>query len=117
MARVRAALRRSGPDEEAVSTLTGAGLVLDFANNHASRDGEDVHLTPTEWRVLAELAKNLGKVVSHENLLRAAWGPNYGRERHYLRVFASQIRRKIEADPTRPQHLINEPGLGYRLVV
>jgi len=56
-------------------------------------------------------------VVSHENLLRAAWGPNYGRERHYLRVFANQIRRKIEPDPTRPQHLINEPGLGYRLVV
>ena len=117
MARVRAALRRANPEDEAIPTLRGGGLVLDFANNHASRDGEDVHLTPTEWRVLAELANNLGKVVSHANLLRAAWGPNYGRERHYLRVFASQIRRKIESDPTRPQHLINEPGLGYRLVV
>jgi two-component system, OmpR family, KDP operon response regulator KdpE len=117
MARVRAALRRSTPEVEAIPTVSGGGLVLDFGNTHASRDGEEVHLTPTEWRVLAELAKSPGKVVSHENLLRAAWGPNYGRERHYLRVFASQIRRKIEADPTQPLHLINEPGLGYRLVL
>jgi len=117
MARVRAALRRTGPEDESVPTLAGGGLVLDFANNQASRDGEAIHLTPTEWRLLAELGRNPGKVVSHETLLRAAWGPNYGRERHYLRVFASQIRRKIEVDPTRPRHLINEPGLGYRLVV
>ena len=117
MARVRAALRRATPEDAAIPTLSGGGLVLDFANNYASRDAEDVHLTPTEWRVLAELAKTPGKVVSHENLLRAAWGPTYGRERHYLRVFASQIRRKIEADPTQPRHLINEPGLGYRLVI
>lgn len=117
MARVRAALRRANPEDDSVPTVRGVGLVLDFANHLASKAGEDVHLTPTEWRVLAELARNLGKVVSHENLLRAAWGPNYGRERHYLRVFANQIRRKIELDPARPQHLINEPGLGYRLVV
>jgi two-component system KDP operon response regulator KdpE len=117
MARVRAALRRANPEDDSVPTVQGAGLVLDFANHRATKDEVVVHLTPTEWRVLAELARNLGKIVSHENLLRAAWGPNYGRERHYLRVFANQIRRKIEADPARPQHLINEPGVGYRLVV
>ncbi|HET7723805.1 MAG TPA: response regulator transcription factor [Propionibacteriaceae bacterium] len=118
MARVRAALRRRpSPEDDAVPTVSGSGLVLDFANHRATRGDEVVHLTPTEWRVLAELARNLGRVVSHENLLRAAWGPTYGRERHYLRVFANQIRRKIEVDPARPVHLVNEPGLGYRLVV
>jgi two-component system KDP operon response regulator KdpE len=117
MARVRAALRRANPEDDSVPTVQGTGLVLDFGNHRATKDEVVVHLTPTEWRVLAELARNLGRIVSHENLLRAAWGPNYGRERHYLRVFANQIRRKIEADPARPQHLINEPGVGYRLVV
>ncbi|HSN12158.1 MAG TPA: response regulator transcription factor [Propionibacteriaceae bacterium] len=117
MARVRAALRRGAPEDDAVPTVSGSGLVLDFANHRATRGDDVVHLTPTEWRVLAELARNLGRVVSHESLLRAAWGPTYGRERHYLRVFASQIRRKIEDDPARPVHLLNEPGLGYRLVV
>lgn len=117
MARVRAALRRSSAEAEAPDTIVGGGLVLDFAGNRASREGEPVHLTPTEWRMLAELARHDGRVVSHEDLLRAVWGPNYGKERHYLRVFANQIRHKIEADPARPTLLINEPGLGYRLVV
>jgi two-component system, OmpR family, KDP operon response regulator KdpE len=67
--------------------------------------------------MLAELARHDGRVVSHEDLLRAVWGPNYGRERQYLRVFANQLRRKLEADPARPRHLITEPGLGYRLDV
>jgi two-component system KDP operon response regulator KdpE len=117
MARVRAAIRRSAPDSDAPDTLRAGGLVLDFAANRAARDGVTIHLTPTEWRLLAELARHAGRVVSHQDLLRAVWGPNYGKERHYLRVFANQIRQKVEADPARPELLINEPGLGYRLVV
>lgn len=115
MARVRAAIRRVGTESEAPPTYTSGSLELDFAANIASRDGVEVHLTPTEWRLLAELARYEGRVVSHEALLRTVWGPSYGSELNYLRVFANQIRRKIEPDPAQPRYLINEPGLGYRL--
>jgi two-component system KDP operon response regulator KdpE len=116
MARVRAAVRRTTSEQAAPATIRTGGLVLDFAANQALRDGVAIHLTPTEWRMLAELARHEGRVVSHEDLLRAVWGPHYGRERQYLRVFTNQIRRKLEVDPARPRHLITEPGLGYRLV-
>lgn len=117
MARVRAALRRASTETDTPGPVEADGLVLDFAASLASRDGAPIHLTPTEWRMLAALARHLGRVVPHEELLRAVWGPHYGKERHYLRVFASQIRSKIETDPARPTLLVNEPGLGYRLVV
>jgi len=116
MARVRVALRRSTTDQDIPETIQSDGLVFDFAENRATRDGAVIHLTPTEWRLLTELARHRGRIVSHEDLLHAVWGPGYSREFHYLRVFANQIRRKIEPDPVRPRHLINEPGLGYRLV-
>lgn len=116
MARVRVALRRSTPEADAPEPINSHGLVLDFAAHTAARNSVKIHLTPTEWRLLAELARHPGQVVTHENLLRAVWGPSYGREHHYLRVFANQIRRKIEEDPGRPRLLINEPGLGYRLI-
>jgi len=116
MARVRVALRRGTTEVDAPETIDSGGLMLDFGAHIASRDAAGIHLTPTEWRLLSELARHAGKVVSHEELLKAVWGPSYGSENHYLRVFANQIRRKIEADPARPRHLINEPGLGYRLV-
>ncbi len=112
LARVRAAVRRAGSDPDTPETIEADGLVLDFAANRATRDGHPVHLTPTEWRLLAELARHRGRVVSHEDLLRAVWGPHYGRERQYLRVFANQLRRKLEVDPAHPRHLVNEPGLG-----
>lgn len=115
MARVRAALRRGPVDADTPENFESGGLVLDFVAHLATRDGFAIHLTPTEWRILAELARHSGRVVSHENLLRAVWGPSYGSEHNYLRVFANQIRRKIERDPGHPRHLINEPGLGYRL--
>lgn len=115
MARVRVALRRGPADAEAPDAFRSGGLVLDFAAHLATRGEDVVHLTPTEWRLLAELARHLGRVVPHGDLLKAVWGPNYGSEHHYLRVYANQIRRKIEVDPARPRHLINEPGLGYRL--
>jgi len=116
MARVRVALRRGIADQDIPDPIRSDGLVFDFAENRATRDGAVIHFTPTEWRLLTELARHRGRIVSHEDLLHAVWGPGYSREFHYLRVFANQIRRKIEPDPVRPRHLVNEPGLGYRLV-
>ena len=115
LARVRVALRRTSSEADAPAAFSSAGLSLNFADHAASLDDTPIHLTPTEWRLLAELARHDGRLVSHEELLRSVWGPSYGREHHYLRVFANQIRRKIERDPARPRHLVNEPGLGYRL--
>jgi two-component system, OmpR family, KDP operon response regulator KdpE len=119
MARVRSALRRGGGDGE---TLAGIAPVeteafsVDFATLTASRGGEPVHLTPTEWRLLGELARHRGRVVTQADLLKAVWGPGYGRESNYLRVYGNQLRRKLEADPSRPCHIITEPGIGYRLL-
>jgi len=115
MARVRVALRRGPARTDAPDAIRTGGLVLDFSAHLATRNGNTIHLTPTEWRLLAELARHLGRVVPHEDLLRAVWGSHYGGEHHYLRVYANQIRRKIEIDPAKPRHLLNEPGLGYRL--
>ncbi|MCE1174604.1 MAG: response regulator transcription factor [Propionibacteriales bacterium] len=115
LARVRVALRRTATDQEPPPTFVSDGLSLDFQNHEAHLDGRFVHLTPTEWRLLAELARHDGRLVSHQDLLRNVWGPTYGNEHHYLRVFSNQIRRKIERDPSRPRHLVNEPGVGYRL--
>lgn len=72
--------------------------------------------TPTEWRLLGELARHRGRVVTQADLLRAVWGPGYGRESNYLRVYGNQLRRKLEADPSRPVHIVTEPGIGYRLL-
>lgn len=115
MARVRASLRRGGGVTDSGPPFVAGELVLDFADCRASRAGEPIHLTPTEWRMLHELALAEGTVVRHEALLRAIWGPGYGRELNYLRVYANQIRRKIEPDPAHPRFLITEPGMGYRL--
>ncbi len=115
LARVRVVLRRTQTEVDAPAALRSADLELNFVDHEASLDGSPIHLTPTEWRLLAELARHDGHLVSHEELLRSVWGPSYGSEHHYLRVFANQIRRKIERDPGHPRHLINEPGVGYRL--
>jgi two-component system KDP operon response regulator KdpE len=116
MARVRAAIRRGGGDLPGPPVFVTDDFTLDFATHTAQRQGVVVRLTPTEWRLLAELARHEGTVVPQAVLLRSAWGPAYGRESNYLRVYANQIRRKLEPNPTRPRHLITEPGIGYRLV-
>lgn len=77
-------------------------------------DGEEVRLTPTEWGIVEVLARHQGKLVSQTQLLKQVWGPEYGEETNYLRVFMAQIRRKLEPDPTHPRYLITEPGMGYR---
>ncbi|HNV13642.1 MAG: response regulator transcription factor [Actinomycetales bacterium] len=116
MARIRAAIRRGGEALASTPPFSCDDFTLDFDERTCEASGSIVHLTPTEWRLLAELARHDGRIVPHENLLKAAWGPTYGRESNYLRVYVSQLRRKLEPDSSRPRHLLTEPGLGYRLV-
>jgi two-component system KDP operon response regulator KdpE len=117
LARVRAAARRGLSGAELIPVVQTPDFVLDFANYHATRSEQDVRLTPTEWRLLAALAAKPGHLVTHTELLHAAWGPSYGQESNYLRVYANQLRRKLEPDPGHPRYLITEPGIGYRLMV
>ena len=115
LARLRAAVRRSQePVREAAPVAVG-DLVIDFGRKAVTRGGEDVRLTPTEWAFLELLARNLGKLVSREQILREVWGPSYLHETHYLRVYAAQLRRKLEDDPAHPRHLVTSAGLGYLL--
>ncbi|MFF3014005.1 response regulator [Streptomyces sp. NPDC057939] len=117
LARLRAAVRRAEPaagaggDEVVVET---EGFTVDLAAKKAVRAGRDVRLTPTEWHLLEVLVRNGGKLVSQKQLLQEVWGPSYGTETNYLRVYMAQLRRKLEADPSHPRHFITEPGMGYR---
>ena len=117
LARVRAAARRGGTSAQSLPAVHTADFDLDFATSRATRGEHEVRLTPTEWRLLSTLAATPGQLVTHAALLRAAWGPSYGRESYYLRVYANQLRRKLEPDTGRPRYLITEPGIGYRLMV
>jgi two-component system, OmpR family, KDP operon response regulator KdpE len=117
LARLRAALRRAaGPAGEPPSVRFG-DVEVDLARREVVRAGEAVHLTPHEYGLLAELARHPGRVLTHGALLSAVWGPGYRTETHYLRVYMANLRRKLEADPTRPRHLVTETGVGYRLRV
>lgn len=115
LARVRAALRRDSGKRDA-TVVTTAAFTADLAAHTVTRtDGQVVHLTPTEWHLFEELARRPGQLVGQLELLRAVWGEVYGEEsRHYLRVYMAQLRRKLEADPASPVHLITVPGSGYR---
>jgi two-component system, OmpR family, KDP operon response regulator KdpE len=114
LARLRAALRRSAAVGEPV--LEVGELVLDHEKHAVFRNGEQLSLTPNQYDLLALLIRNEGKLLTHRAILRDVWGPGYGDESHYLHVYVSQLRRKIEPDPTRPRYLLTEPGAGYRLV-
>ena len=113
LARLRAALRRSGPSGEPV--LEVGELRIDLEKRAVSVAGRAISLTPTEYDLLRVLAQSPGKLFTHPALLREVWGPAYARESHYLHVYVSQLRRKIEPDPARPRYLLTEPGAGYRL--
>ena len=115
MARLRAAVRRAEEAAPEVLDVQLGSLVVDLARKRVTRAGEDVRLTPTEWSFLELLARNLGRLVPREQILREVWGPAYVGENHYLRVYAAQLRRKLEDDPAHPRHLITSPGLGYTL--
>ena len=115
LARLRAALRRSGGDDQAPVVET-ASFAVDLAAKQARANGEPVHLTPTEWHLLEVLIRHEGKLVPRKQLLQEVWGPAYETETNYLRVYMAQLRRKLEADPAHPRHLLTEPGMGYRFV-
>ena len=115
LARLRAAVRRSQDSAPTTSVVTAGDIVVDMARKRVSRGGQDVRLTPTEWSFLELLARNLGRLVPREQILREVWGPAYEHETHYLRVYAAQLRRKLEDDPAHPRHLITSAGLGYTL--
>ena len=114
MARIRVALRRSTqPESQAV--FTSDDLTVDLTSRKVSVDGHEISLTPTEYDILRTLVQHAGKVLTHRQLLRSVWGIAYEDESHILRVNVSNLRRKVEKDPARPQHVITEPGVGYRL--
>ncbi len=116
LARLRAAVRRAAPageEGEAVVVETDS-FTVDLAARKVHRDGADVRLTPTEWHLLEVLVRNPGRLVGQKQLLQEVWGPAYGTESNYLRVYMAQLRRKLEADPAHPRHFITEPGMGYR---
>jgi two-component system KDP operon response regulator KdpE len=115
MARLRAAVRRAQEAAPTESVVTAGDLTIDLARKRVAKDGVDVRLTPTEWAFLELLARNVGRLVPREQVLREVWGPAYEHETHYLRVYAAQLRRKLEDDPSAPKHLITSAGLGYTL--
>jgi two-component system, OmpR family, KDP operon response regulator KdpE len=114
LARLRAALRRATPTGEPV--LEVGDLRLDLEKRSASFAGRHLTLTPHEFTLLRVFMQNEGKLLTHPSLLREVWGPQYHDESHYLHVYVSQLRRKIEPDPARPRYILTEPGAGYRLV-
>jgi two-component system KDP operon response regulator KdpE len=117
LARIRVALRHAGepadPRRDAVFAV--GELQVDLARRQVLHAGEEVHLTPTEYRLLTALVRHAGQVVTHQQLLREVWGGNYAGQTHYLRVYMAQLRHKLERDPTRPRLLATESGVGYRL--
>jgi len=90
---------------------------VDLANRTVTRDGNPIHLTPVEFRLLAQLAAHPGKVLTHRALLREVWGPSHVEHSHYLRIYMAHLRQKLEPDPARPRHLLTETGVGYRFVI
>lgn len=116
LARTRAALRRGATEGEDRCVVT-PDFEIDLADHRVVRQGEEVHLTRTEWGIIEELARNRGRLVGRTQLLQAVWGPAYSTESHYLRVYMTGLRRKLEPSPSQPRYLITEPGLGYRFVV
>ena len=117
MARVRVALRRGQRAAESGSAVFTFGKVtVDFTTRRVQRDGELVHLTPIEYRLLGVLIANVGRVMTHRALLREVWGPSHAEHTHYLRVYMGQLRQKLEDDAARPRHILTETGVGYRLL-
>jgi two-component system KDP operon response regulator KdpE len=116
LARMRVALRRLGATADAPSKLyVDDELVVDIPAHRVTRAGLAVHLTPTEFKLLARLIRNAGQVVTHRQLLAEVWGPEFVEHTHYLRLYMGQLRAKLEENPADPQRLLTEPGVGYRL--
>lgn len=117
LARLRVALRhRPLSSQSSVVRADNDAVIVDLGLRTATRSGARVHLTPTEWKVLSDLAGNAGKVLTQRMLLTSVWGPQFADESQYLRVYINQLRRKLEADPAHPHILLTEPGVGYRFI-
>ena len=116
LARVRVALRRHVGNNQESPLVSFSDVTVDLINRRVQRNGEDLHLTPIEFRLLAELLANSGKVITQRQLLSHVWGPNYVEHSHYLRIYMGHLRQKLEADATRPRHLLTETGVGYRFL-
>ena len=110
LARIRAVTRRAQPPE-AIATAQVGRYTIDLSDHTIT---PDQRLTPTEWQLLEQLLRNPGKLITQRHLLHEVWGPQYGTETNYLRQYMARLRRKLEDDPTRPRHLLTEPGMGYR---
>jgi len=115
VARIRVALRHAVRSGSGGDVLRFENATVDLDKRTAFRDGQPIHLTPIEFRLIAALARHVDKVVTHRQLLAEVWGPAHERDTHYLRIYMKQLRDKLEADPVRPKHLITEIGVGYRL--
>jgi two-component system KDP operon response regulator KdpE len=116
-ARLRVALRRHGGSQQNDPLIHFADVEVDLVSRHIVRGGEEIHLTPIEFRLLAVLLNNPGKVLTQRQLLNQVWGPNAIEHSHYLRIYMGHLRQKLEADPARPQHLLTETGIGYRFIL
>jgi len=116
LARVRASLRQRLASEAERQVVEVGAVTIDLLARTVCRDGEEVHLTPKEWTLLSELAKHPGRVLTHDTLLRTAWGAAHAGQTEYLRVAIRALRQKLEDTPSQPQLIVNEPGVGYRLV-
>jgi two-component system KDP operon response regulator KdpE len=112
LARIRAVTRRAHPQDAASSVATIGRYTIDLSDHTITP--ADFRLTPTEWQLLEQLLRNPGKLITQRHLLHEVWGPRYSTETNYLRQYMARLRRKLEDDPTRPRHLITEPGMGYR---
>lgn len=114
LARVRALVRRRSRTEEVAPKVAFDQVEVDLTRRVVSREGQPVHLTNTEYRLLAVLVGNAGKVLTHRHLMHEVWGPDYAESGHYLRIYMSRLRQKLERDPTQPEHFLTETGVGYR---
>jgi DNA-binding response OmpR family regulator len=117
LARMRAALRRAVPPDAGENPVVETpDFRVDLEAKRVTTPGGEVRLTPTEWHLVEVLVRHAGKLVSQRQLLQEVWGPSYGRESNYLRVYVAQIRRKLEPDPSHPRYFLTEPGMGYRFL-
>ena len=114
LARLRAAVRRATPTHDEAPVVQTAHFRVDLAAKRITTNHGEVRLTPTEWHLVDVLVRNRGKLISQRQLLQEVWGPAYGEETNYLRVFMAQVRRKLEPDPSKPRYFLTEPGMGYR---
>jgi two-component system KDP operon response regulator KdpE len=119
LARIRVALRASTPQERPTVNrrLSAGDLMIDFDLRRVTVGRKEVHLTPTEFRLLSLMMRSAGRVLTHQSILRQVWGPPWASQLNYLRVYMKKLRHKIEVEPARPRYLLSEPGIGYRFCV